>query len=380
MPAAALSAGAGGSGREHSRRSRRRDRRAAPEVRHVGSAQGDIVVTGGFFGSVEFGGTMLTSMSTKGASFVAELDASGSPVWARSFGGVDDSSSSGAIGVAIDGSNNVIVAGNFKGSIAFGGDVLTAGEPSGTFVGKLGPDGTPSWSRSFDPNVQVNGMATNTSGEVVLSGTLSKPVDFGCGTLPVAAQSAPFVVELNGAGACRWSRSFLAKSGAYGQGVAFDASSTVIVTGSHEGPIDFGNGPVTPSGQFGGFVVSLNPDGSTRWSKECANAGRQKNLAVNGDGNIFFDGLISVGGTDFGGGTFAKAGDFYLASLDVTGNFRWAKAFPQHRSPIWPMTMAADTSRVVISQSITGTIELGCGPLTSADLDIGDLVVAEFAP
>jgi hypothetical protein len=104
-------------------------------------ASGNMYVTGDFSGTADFdpgaGTANLTSAGSVDA-FVVKLDASGTYVWARQFGGSDYDGSSG---VAVDGSGNTYVAGRFVGTADFdpsaGTANLTSAGMSNAFVVKL---------------------------------------------------------------------------------------------------------------------------------------------------------------------------------------------------------------------------------------------------
>ena len=100
-------------------------------------ADGDVLVAGGFEGSIDFGGESVTSAGGEDV-FLAKLDASGAPVWIRSAGdtGIDQR----AAAVAIDPAGNALVTGHFDGTLTFGQlpTLSSAGQTDG-FVVKLSP-------------------------------------------------------------------------------------------------------------------------------------------------------------------------------------------------------------------------------------------------
>ncbi len=78
-------------------------------------ASDNVYVTGGYTGTVKFGGKSLTSLSGSQDIFVWKLTAAGGSAWAGSMGSIgdDDSAISGTgVGaVAVDGAGNVLVTG-----------------------------------------------------------------------------------------------------------------------------------------------------------------------------------------------------------------------------------------------------------------------------
>lgn len=106
--------------------------RALPGTNHGVSncvavnSSGDVVVTGYFRGTVNFGGVSYTSSLTADNGFVAKYDgATSAPVWAKHLAGAQYSV---ANGVAADGSGNVFMTGGFSGDMTFDGRAFyTAG-------------------------------------------------------------------------------------------------------------------------------------------------------------------------------------------------------------------------------------------------------------
>jgi hypothetical protein len=103
------------------------------------------------------------------------LDAAGTFVWGYVFGDLDDQY---ARTVAVDATGNIVVAGEFRGTLELGGDAQVAGADWAVFVAKLDPAGNVTYSQSFTDLVPAS--TTNhssldlaidsTSGHVVLAG------------------------------------------------------------------------------------------------------------------------------------------------------------------------------------------------------------------
>jgi hypothetical protein len=103
-------------------------------------ASGNVVVTGVFRDTVDFGGGPLTSAGI-GDVFVAKYSASdGSHLWSRGFG---STSSAAGLGVAVDANGDVVVTGVFSDTVDFGGGPLTSAGIGDVFVAKYSAsDGT----------------------------------------------------------------------------------------------------------------------------------------------------------------------------------------------------------------------------------------------
>jgi hypothetical protein len=95
-------------------------------------AQGNLIVAGEFTGAdVTFGSKVLSPLSPVGGSdaWVARLDGSLTPSWARSWGGTTAT----CMGAAVDSTGNATVVGTFDGTIPVGpGSAVLTSHPSAT--------------------------------------------------------------------------------------------------------------------------------------------------------------------------------------------------------------------------------------------------------
>ena len=138
------------------------------------SVLGDVFLGGDFQGSIDLGqGTMVSA----GASdvFLARLDSSGGPVWAQRFG---DSADQHLTSVAVDTSGNVTVTGQFQGTIDFGDGPHTSAGGNDIFVAKLDASGLPLWSKTFGDATFAQGgrsISADPSGGVVIAGRSPGP-------------------------------------------------------------------------------------------------------------------------------------------------------------------------------------------------------------
>jgi len=146
---------------------------------------GDIVVTGEFYGTVDFdpsGNTAnLTGSGVQNDAFVAKYTTNGAYQWAFSFGG--SSASDMGMGITTDVANDIYVTGMFSNTA------------------------------DFDP---------------------------GMGTANLSAQSADiFVAKYSSAGAYQWAFDAGSNNVAYGHAIAVDGNGYVYVTGYFQDSTDF---------------------------------------------------------------------------------------------------------------------------------------------
>ncbi len=149
----------------------------------VDPASGKIALAGAFGGTVNFGGSMMTTTGNKDA-FVAVFTSAGAHVWSKQFGDIMDDAFQG---VAFDTSGNVIAVGSTTG--ANGSDVLIA---------KLDPAGTLLWKSELGDASDQGALAVAADGmdHVFVAGSFTGSLDFGLGALVSAGTEDAFLAKL----------------------------------------------------------------------------------------------------------------------------------------------------------------------------------------
>jgi len=141
---------------------------------------GNILITGAFTDSTDFGGGVVIGAGFRDI-YVAKYDPDGNHLWSRAFG---NNNSQHGESIAADGSHNVLVAGDFLGSVNFGGGTLTSVGGWDMFLAKLDPSGNHIWSQRFGSTVSSNAdgaraVVVDESNNVYLAGYFSGTVSFG---------------------------------------------------------------------------------------------------------------------------------------------------------------------------------------------------------
>src|SRR5207249_2252330 len=287
---------------------------------------GNVLVTGTFTGTVNFGGTSLTSAIGGLDSLVLKLNGStGLTVWAKQFlcGGGDV-----GYGIGSDSSGNVIVVGEFAGHFFPNANDnvfnFTSAGASDVYVVKLSGSGAYLWAKQFSGSGAdtPNAVAVDSNGDIALTGYFGSAggtIDFGCGALPLNGAADAFVAKVSGTnGACIWSRSIGGADNDFGLGVATDASRNVVVTGLFRFSADFGGGSVTASSVQDSFVAKYTSSGNYLWAKHFSTQATTaaNNVSVDPTGNIVTTGAFQ-GTVNFGVGTLNNAGsyDIFLLTL-----------------------------------------------------------------
>ena len=143
---------------------------------------GNVLVTGSFFNTLDFGAPCAPITAYSQDTFLVKLSSSGTCVWARRF---TSNNVDGGAALAVDGSDNVVVAGGFQGTLDFGSGVtLTdhSGTQSDIYLAKFNSSGGIVWAHNYGSttnNAQtVYDVDTDSGGNIVMTGAFQATVDF----------------------------------------------------------------------------------------------------------------------------------------------------------------------------------------------------------
>lgn len=192
------------------------------------AANGDIYVTGGYMGTVDFGGTTLqTPYHVSGDMFVARYTRDGALAWVRGLG----SSSHGySAALAIDASSNVYVAGIFRlGTFSFLGQTYTSGDSQDGFVVSYASDGSPRWIDVMDPHLQndVRSIAVSPTGDVIFDGGFTSTITLDRQVLQTASTGG-FIARYHSDGSYLWGETLDVTASAVGR-LTVDSSDQIAV-------------------------------------------------------------------------------------------------------------------------------------------------------
>ncbi len=307
--------------------------------------QGNIYLTGFFTSTADFdpgSGTYNLTSAGQGDIFICKFDPAGNFVWAKKMGG---SSYDYGWSVAVDGSGNVYITGEFQGTVDFdpgtGTNNLTSAGQSDIFVSKLDASGNFIWAKQFGGTSQDKGksIAVDGSGNVYTTGTFQGTADFNPGTgtfnFTSAGDADIFVSKLDASGNFIWAKQMGGTVSDEATAIALDNSGNVYTTGYFQGAADFdpGSGVFTlnSAGNDDIFISKLDASGNFVWAKQMSGTSyaNANSMALDATGNIYLTGFFE-GTVDFNpdNGTMnitsEGQGDIFISKLDDSGNFVWA--------------------------------------------------------
>jgi hypothetical protein len=332
---------------------------------------GNVIIAGSFSGTLAFGAITLLSA---GASdiFVAKFGPDGAPIWAKSFGNAKDQS---ARGVAADAQGNVVVVGQFVGTVNFGGANLTSTGPNfdDAFLVKLGPQGTHLWSKKFgDINSQVpHGVAVGPTGDIAMVGDFQTNMTFDAIAINSFGDTDAFVAVFDSSGTAKWAKAFGDTAAQSAHAVTFDSAGNVLVTGDTSGAMDFGAGALPLVGTQDAWTAKLSAAGSTTWGKlHGASKASGEGIGADATGNVFLTG-DHVGKIDFGSGALDNpyGPNVYVAKLDPQGKEIWSHSYGDSQAQHAKGLSVDGKGHPVVAGTFSGAIDFGKGSMKGNGVD-----------
>jgi len=218
---------------------------------------GNSYITGHFRGTINFGGSSLTSNGNYDV-FLASFASGGAHRWSKGLGGTSDDQGNA---VAVDGNANVFITGKFYNSADFGGGKLTSNGYTDIFVASFTSNGAHRWSKAFGSSNNDDGssITADNTGNAYVTGYYFNKINFGGGSLSSKGSYDMFVVSFSPTGTHRWSRSNGSTSWDQGTGIVTDGTGNIYVAGSFFNTVDFGGGPITSAGKSDMVLLKLSP-------------------------------------------------------------------------------------------------------------------------
>ena len=336
-------------------------------------AQGNVLVTGSFHGTIDWGGAPLVSAGGSDI-FLVKLDAAGKHLWSKRFGDASDQSASA---VAVNAAGDVWITGSVIGTVDFGLGPLASADPlADAFLAGFNAGGVALSAKRIGGVSAQRGtaLAFSPSGDLFLGGVFDGTVDLGCGALPGAGSGDVFVGRLDSAGACVFSKRFGDAATQELLTLSPDASNNVFLGGRFKGTVNFGGAALTmPATTFGGFAAKLDGTGAHVFSTAfgaTTSAQEVTGIAADASGNVFvggsFSGTLTAGATVL---TSAGLGDLFVARLDPAGTAVWALRAGDAADQLGAIHLATDPmGNVLVAGTLQSSIELG-GSLTSVGGD-----------
>lgn len=336
----------------------------------------NIILTGTYYGAIDFGGIPVAASPGNTDVFVVKLTPNGVPAWAKSYG---DAAAQDAFDVTVDSNDDVLVIGQFEGSMTLKG-TITAGGGSDMWVGRFdGSSGVPLGQIQIDDKANQTSLSVGAGpdGTWAICGRHGDGADIGGSTL---GGLGSFVAKYGADDMPLWSVHLEMNAPS---SISTDASGDVVVAGTFLNSVNVGGMMFTSKGVTDALVAKLAAlDGAVKWVNAYGGDGTElgPRLAADSKGDIFFaigtnSSMIGLGGQEIPGKGLK---DVFVAALNGDGSHRWSRGFGDATDQ-YEAKLGIDPQgkALMVAAYTNGTIDFGAGDLDSSGQD---LALAKLAP
>ncbi|MFM9984009.1 MAG: SBBP repeat-containing protein, partial [Flavobacteriales bacterium] len=307
----------------------------------VADNSGQAFIAGFFSGTATFGTTTLTAADSSDV-FVAKVNQNGDVIWAKQAGGIGND---GATGVAIDGSGNVYITGQFRGTATFGSTTLTSMDYDGgnnpsadIFTAKLDTGGNWIWVKqgSAGSDERPSDICTDGSNNVYICGQFSGDIEFDQ-VHTNTVENAGYLLKYNSSGDEQWFSRITATL-VFPQAIRCDSQGNVLVTGESIGQIIFfgtNTEIVSTTTAQSIFLAKYSSTGAVTWGREDGSDSyaSSKGIAIGSSNEAYITGLFECVFTEYsdelGPGLFNSAGfrDVFITRYNSDGTRVWNRQY-----------------------------------------------------
>jgi len=311
---------------------------------------GNIVMIGTYFYTVDVDpGISVTNMVSNNSKQVAllKINNSGDLIWAKQIG--SNITSERCYALKTDSFNNILVMGNFSNQIDADPDtssqIIDAGISTQLFILKLNPNGQLNWvyhtSGEYNSYIKGQKLVVDNSGSIYATGWFRDSIAFdpndSISTLIGLGFSDIFILKLSSLGNLEWVQAIGSNyqfANEQGAGIVLDNTSSIYITGTFRGIVDFDNGPAInqlySNTSESPFILKLDTNGAYIWAKCLLSSylGRGTDLELDCANNIvicgMFQGTIDFDPSANNLNATSAVRDGFIGKYSNNGNLMWA--------------------------------------------------------
>jgi hypothetical protein len=278
---------------------------------------GNVLVTGGFEGQASFAEGMSITANGDGDAFIAKYDSNGTLLWVRQGGG---EAHTWGNAIATDSDGNVLVSGAFSDTTTFDSTTLTSSNDLGAFVAKYSPDGKLLWAKAGDGSDRdiAYAVSVDEMDNVLIAGNFSGIIQFDETRLESMGRRDAFIAKYQADGTLTWAQSFGGPGHDAVRAIASDGRGRTLITGSFQREIKIGEIVLASAGDRDIFIAALGDDGKPVWARSVGGVETDDGfgIATDGRGGAYVTGSFASTAA-FNGFALSSAGsdDLFIMKL-----------------------------------------------------------------
>lgn len=223
--------------------------------------QGNVIVSGFFRTTGNFGGVSLTSSGSADV-FVAKFSSAGNTLWANKYGSTAYDQN---YALTTDNAGYIYISGNVGATITFGNSTA-----SGTYFAKLSSTGTPLWARSISGIYTSYQMQNDARGNIILIGWFTNSINL-MGKISLSSYMANdqdvFIAKIDSSGNPSWAYAANSPGAQYGLSLALDANGDIYMAGQTSDSLNYRGHKKRGIGGVDAFVLKVDSTGGFIESK-----------------------------------------------------------------------------------------------------------------
>ncbi|MEL6972530.1 MAG: hypothetical protein AAFO02_20355 [Bacteroidota bacterium] len=245
-------------------------------------------------------------------------------------------SEDGALSVAIDSDDNVVIGGYFEGSIAIGDSTFTSAGADDVYIAKFDCNNNFIWAKQFgNQNTENNAyIAVDDSKNVYVAGEIGGDLEIEKITIDID-NDAIYLAKYDENGIFQWVTYADFEEVDDDVNIDIGTDGNIYLAGTFEGNATIGTTNLSASNDDEGVLLSCDSDGNWLWAVQTG--------ANNSNGTDIYDMTVSedtiyvVGSfsdaVTIGDSTFtAMNTDAFIAKYETDGRFLWAEQIVSYES------------------------------------------------
>ena len=267
--------------------------------------------------------------------------------------------------IAIDGDDNIISVGYYKGILEFsdGQRLVGFGTSREIVIQKINASGDILWIKDYNSagTLEATTVTADNQNNIFISGRFNSSASFD-GIPLVSSQSSYnyFIVKIDSDGNTIWAKTIPGIS-AEKPTIAADSENNIYIVGEFSGTRSFNGTDLSISnGKL--YLIKLNSNGQYIYTKQMGSTGSSSNgtLTIDSQDNIIIVGRTLVDAV-FGNDSYDTGGG-YVVKINSLGEFLWSK---QTTDFIGKSLVTDSQNNILFTGSYTGTVQFDDETLSS---------------